>query len=65
MESWTDFGGMSGLREAYQLAEPLNAFHQAAGYHRYILPRVEPSGRWELEGYMPVCLKRLLRLLNR
>jgi len=56
---------MSGLREAYQLAEPLNAFHQAAGYHRYILPRVEPSGRWELEGYMPVCLKRLLRLLNR
>ena len=65
LESWTDFGGMSGLREAYQLAEPLNALHQAAGYHRYILPRVEPSARWELEGYLPVCLKSLLRLLNR
>jgi hypothetical protein len=65
LESWTDFGPMSRLREAYRLAEPLNALHQAIGYHRYILPRVEPSARWELEGYLPVCLKRLLRLLNR
>ena len=65
LEPWTELGPVSRLREAYRLAEPLNALHQAVSYHRYILPRVEPSARWEMAGYLPVCLKRLLRLLNR
>ena len=64
LEPWTELGPVSRLREAYRLAESLNALHQAVGYHRYILPRVEPSARWELAGYLPVCLKRLLRLLS-
>ena len=60
---WTSFAPMPDLIEAFELARPLAAIHNALIYQQSILPGMEQ--RWEMH-YMPsFFLKKLLRNYDR
>jgi hypothetical protein len=61
LEPWTAYEPMERLIDAFELAQPLAALHHALLQHRVVLPNLEPSSRWELEGEIPWDLKFLLR----
>jgi hypothetical protein len=61
LEPWTVYEPMERLIDAFELAQPLAALHHALLQHRVVLPNLEPSSRWELEGEIPWDLKFLLR----
>jgi fructosamine-3-kinase len=58
---WTVYEPMEQLIEAFELAQPLAGLHHALLQHRFVLPNLESSSRWELQGEIPWDLKWILR----
>ena len=59
LEVWTGFEPMERLVEAFDLARPLAALHQASIYYQTIVPQIE--AKWEWEKMVPYFLRRLSR----
>jgi len=60
---WTVYAPMPKLVEAFELARPLAAIHNALIYQQAILPGMEQ--RWEMHYMPPFFLKKLLRNYDR
>lgn len=61
---WSAYESPERLREAYDIARPLGALHQALSY-RTIVEGTEPNARWEIQSGLPTWLRTTLRLLSR
>lgn len=60
---WTTFAPMPDLVEAFELARPLAAVHNAIIYQQQILPGTAQP--WEMHYMLPFFLKKLLRNYDR
>jgi hypothetical protein len=58
LEPWSSYEPIDRLIQAYEIARPLSALHNAVIYHRYILPNME--SQWEMQRMLPFYLKKLL-----
>ena len=61
LKPWTVFQPMEKLIQAYEVARPLGALHQAMSY-MWILTNIADDARWEFEGGLWQWLKNLLAL---
>jgi hypothetical protein len=57
---WTDYEPMPRLRQAWALAAPLGALHQAVSY-QHIVASLEPAARHELDWGVPFWVRRMLQ----
>ena len=58
LEPWSSYEPIDRLIQAYEIARPLSALHNAVIYHRHILPNME--NQWEMRRMLPFYLKKLL-----
>ena len=61
-QAWTQYEPMERLREAWKLAEPLGALHQAVSY-QHIVATLEPTSKREMIWGVPEWLQRMLRTM--
>ena len=61
LEPWTKYEPMDRLVQAYDIARPLGALHQAMTY-MWILTNIAEEARWEVEVGLPTWIRTLLRL---
>jgi aminoglycoside phosphotransferase (APT) family kinase protein len=57
---WTDYEPMPRLRQAWALAAPLGALHQAVSY-QHIVASLEPAARHELDWGVSLWVRQMLQ----
>ncbi len=63
LEPWTAYEPVERLLDAFHIARPLGALHQAMSYV-WILTNLAEDARWELEAALPIWLRGLLNMCS-
>ncbi|MCH7653775.1 MAG: phosphotransferase [Chloroflexi bacterium] len=63
LEPWSEFEPMDRLLEAFEVAQPLGALHQAMTY-AWLTSSVAEDARWEVQAGLVVWLRNLLKMMD-